>query len=1147
VLPGGFAFAAELEKLCQVIIPQIGETRVLFPEFTPHDEKLHVAKLFELADKFLGSQVYRQLNASELFLLAAALYAHDWGMAVGSEEKEYLRGGASESGSLGSFSPLVDESERLFAFAKREGLITAGMEGFPPLADQHLRLYVRETHARRSAARVRAHFEAHVPVGEALARLCEGHWHDFNVLDDPKRFPREYEVAGMSAHLLALTLHVRLIDLFHITDDRTPYALWRFVSPRETRSKEEWNKHRAVHGISVIDFPPGRAVRVQGATEDAEVWSGLQDLRSYCNEQIRKTMMLSAGHVPPKYALNFINLQWLVTTGTLRPVNIRFEFDRTAMFRILSEDIYDGDPHVFLRELLQNAIDAIRTRRARHADEGQGMARKKDVNPAFNTTIYFNVEHRDNGDIAVTCRDFGIGMDEHVIRNYFSTAGISYYRSSDFERQHLGFEPISRFGVGILSCFMVSDVIDLKTYRHPDFGPPMAFADSTLPGADQYQARRLGIRIPGVNRQFIVTDLTEQFEIGTEVTVLVLASKVRQLRGWKAILPGMPLEGVDDPKLKRILRITEELSDVAGFVEFPIHVTETWPGVLDPQRSLILHPNADAAVERDQYEQPVEVLQLGRQYPWDKVTEPECLAAALDEMTTEQFDMRDLLPDSGYEGWVSFPTPKNEEWDFASNDRNPQLLTAGPKVHWYDRGNFGPIASEIVWRTAGQYAQLKDIPVSTLLAVYRDGIRLREIKSAALGSFDQVFPLPRICVNLPADGTAAPNLARTKITGSETWDVLIWQAFKESINERYVSEALTREPGARLFRLGWLSSVFRLGAASLLDLIPEEKRPTVWLLPGGNVEIAEGGLQQGCRVSIAPGVMVSLLQVQVISYFCVQQLPAPAFITWKGPRSFVQQFRDPRSEPVQQGFQIAALWASRSLISECLQFLEPPNGVNQLLVQTVSLGVSPTEIDEYVRLETTRGVDARKALISCPQVVAVLELAAKHPEELRLHDRACLHKVFPSVPEEMPAALPIPFAEPFDVFPATRQGDINLTHQFGREFCRALGAIGLAEYRQEITAKQVGKLVEGWRRHEIIGKELVTFYDVFADVKRIFEFVVKQSLIADFTPPPIPNETEFVPSLSRENVSGLVNMNGIYVPGKVTGACGAVLEASLRS
>jgi len=41
----------------------------------------------------------------------------------------------------------------------------------------------------------------------------------------------------------------------------------------------------------------------------------------------------------------------------------------------------------------------------------------------------------------VRCRDYGIGMDEYIIRNYLSIAGTSYYQSSDFKNQGLKMDP----------------------------------------------------------------------------------------------------------------------------------------------------------------------------------------------------------------------------------------------------------------------------------------------------------------------------------------------------------------------------------------------------------------------------------------------------------------------------------------------------------------------------------------------------------------------------------------------------------------------------------------------------------------------------------------------------------------------------------
>src|SRR4051794_4196894 len=393
--PGSFPFAVEFGRLRDIIAPQIGDTRILFPEFTPHDESLHVVKLFQIADKFFGD-TFLHLSAAELFLLACALYAHDWGMAVSQAECDFIRNGARDQPG-NSFTPLEDERERVAAFIGAEGLLSSAPQRSPTLDDKNLRLYVRQTHARRSGARVRAHFFEWPAVGHALAHLCEGHWHDFATLDDPNRFPRDREIASQPTNLLALALQIRLIDLFHITDDRTPYALWRFVSPRDSRSEIEWKKHRALHGLSVTEFSPGRAIKIEGFTEDEEVWAGLQDLRRYCEDQVARTWELSARNVPQRYKLDILKVNWDVPTGILRPVNLSFSFDNSAMFRILSDDIYDGDPYVFLRELLQNAIDAIRTRKLRHEQRAQGNISKKRTFDKFDTTIYFSATHLTNG------------------------------------------------------------------------------------------------------------------------------------------------------------------------------------------------------------------------------------------------------------------------------------------------------------------------------------------------------------------------------------------------------------------------------------------------------------------------------------------------------------------------------------------------------------------------------------------------------------------------------------------------------------------------------------------------------------------------------------------------------------------------------
>src|SRR3989304_1007964 len=197
------------------------------------------------------------------------------------------------------------------------------------------------------------------------------------------------------------------------------------VAPRDPRSKMEWAKHRALRPITCPSYQEGRSIRVDGSTDDHEVYAALQDLRVYCEQQLRRSNDVLARMNDPRHMLDLYHVDWRVGARGFQPVSIQFEFDRAKMFEILSDQSYQGDPYVFLRELLQNSIDAIRMRRE--------VLERRGVSPGNLGTILVDVEHRENGDAIVTWRDDGIGMDEYVVRNYLAVAGKSYYRSPDFE------------------------------------------------------------------------------------------------------------------------------------------------------------------------------------------------------------------------------------------------------------------------------------------------------------------------------------------------------------------------------------------------------------------------------------------------------------------------------------------------------------------------------------------------------------------------------------------------------------------------------------------------------------------------------------------------------------------------------------------
>jgi molecular chaperone HtpG len=118
----------------------------------------------------------------------------------------------------------------------------------------------------------------------------------------------------------------------------------------------------------------------------------------------------------------------------------RFEVDLRGVVDLLSQHLY-ASPRVYVRELLQNAADAIT---ARHAlDPGAEPGR-------------VIIEPRADGSLRV--HDNGIGLTETEVHTFLASVG----RTS--KRDELGFarqDFLGQFGIGLLSCFMVADAIEV--------------------------------------------------------------------------------------------------------------------------------------------------------------------------------------------------------------------------------------------------------------------------------------------------------------------------------------------------------------------------------------------------------------------------------------------------------------------------------------------------------------------------------------------------------------------------------------------------------------------------------------------------------------------------------------------------------------
>jgi molecular chaperone HtpG len=119
-----------------------------------------------------------------------------------------------------------------------------------------------------------------------------------------------------------------------------------------------------------------------------------------------------------------------------------FQVDLRGVVDLLSNHLYSS-PQVFVRELLQNAVDAITARR--------------DPSAPRRVTIETS-DFTEDGTLRVS--DTGVGLTEAQVQELLATIG----RSS--KRDELGqarAEFLGQFGIGLLSCFMVADEIRVET------------------------------------------------------------------------------------------------------------------------------------------------------------------------------------------------------------------------------------------------------------------------------------------------------------------------------------------------------------------------------------------------------------------------------------------------------------------------------------------------------------------------------------------------------------------------------------------------------------------------------------------------------------------------------------------------------------
>lgn len=447
-LPPGFATA--VEKVCQVGITKAKTIICFFPNFTLHDST-HIMNVCEWMTRLLGNRA-NDLTACDAAMLLMAACCHDIGMSVSEGQEKELKSNTHTQAWVDYFNDNLDDWE---TFQKKK-----------EISDKMLRNFVRLHHHERIGEQItEAHWDQVLNdcglQRQDLIALCKSHGETLVELYV------EDELLCFDMRLCAALL--RLADILDFDPTRAPETLFVHIAldkPTDKEKEKSQTEYKKNQAGKLISKPDGTLL-YSSVMDDPQLKQEVEGYLDWAEQELQSTRRWLCRYDPvwntlplPQTIFRKIQLSYC-SAGAFQ-----LTMDQERIIELLTgKNLYD-DSCVFVRELLQNAVDAVLLRREVDADNFKPEDGK----------ITITTWHDETGWGWFRIEDNGIGMDEHIIRNYFLKVGRSYYDSDDFKREKknhprsTGYQPISRFGIGILSCFISDEnnQLQVSTRRYTD-------------------------------------------------------------------------------------------------------------------------------------------------------------------------------------------------------------------------------------------------------------------------------------------------------------------------------------------------------------------------------------------------------------------------------------------------------------------------------------------------------------------------------------------------------------------------------------------------------------------------------------------------------------------------------------------------------
>lgn len=431
ISPISSSIALHLQRITELLLGEVG---TYMPDYTLHNAD-HIVNVLEIINDIIPPKV--ELNRAELTLLIYAVALHDIGMLINRDEAVQLRGSEEYRHILAEFDRDTPENDILSELIRRTHV-------------ERSCKYIDEFKANISLYHLDFEIDG-IDFRKHLKNIILSHSLSVSELVDVD-YPTNALIGRERVNVKYLSLLLRMGDILDFDKSRTPLFLLEHRKIRNPKSISEWEKHLSINGLSITSTQ----IEFQAECHSAEIHRSVLDFLSYIEYERKETMecirkMNSSDHY---LDLDDAIVYQVCSDGSYIYEDLEISFDYKKVLSILMGTELYSSAEIFIRELLQNAYDACYVLKEISAKAG-------DRTYIPNISVHFDSKRK-----VLSVEDNGIGMNMSSVKNYVTKIGSSYYRSKEFQSELIDYSPISNFGIGILSCFMVSNSIHIDSLRY---------------------------------------------------------------------------------------------------------------------------------------------------------------------------------------------------------------------------------------------------------------------------------------------------------------------------------------------------------------------------------------------------------------------------------------------------------------------------------------------------------------------------------------------------------------------------------------------------------------------------------------------------------------------------------------------------------